>query len=72
MSPFALLDWSIRSAQGVVTAPVATSGDDLLGSGELAPGARTSGRVCFDGTAAGSALLYRGTPADPSQVSFSG
>ena len=71
-APFAPLDWSIRSAQGVVTAPVPTGDDDVLGSGELVPGGRTSGRVCFDGTAAGSALLYRGTPSDPAQVSFSG
>ena len=71
-APFAPLDWSMRSAQGAVTAPVPTGGDDLLGSGDLVPGARTSGRVCFDGTAAGSALLYRGTPADPARVSFSG
>jgi hypothetical protein len=71
-APFAPLDWSMRSAQGVITAPVPTGGDGLLGSGDLVPGARTSGRVCFDGTAAGSALLYRGTPSDPSQVSFSG
>lgn len=71
-APFTPADWSIRSAQGVITAPVPTTGDDVLGSGELVPGGRTSGRVCFDGTAAGSALLYRGTPSDPHRVSFSG
>lgn len=71
-APFTPSDWSIRSAQGVITAPTSTGDDDLLGSGELVPGGRTSGRVCFEGTAAGSTLLYQGSPSDRHQVSFSG
>lgn len=71
-APFNLFDWSIQSAEGAITSPTFTGDDDLLGSGELVPGGRTAGRVCFEGTADGSTLIYQGNPFDRQQVGFTG
>lgn len=71
-APYNLFDWSIQSPQGTVTSPTFAGGDNDLGSGELVPGGQVSGRVCFEGSADGSMLIYEGNPFDQQQVTFSG
>lgn len=45
-----LLDWQLQNPEGNIKDSTFTAREDELSSGELAPGGKTSGEVCFEGS----------------------
>lgn len=63
--PFNLFDWKLTNTDGVVLSPTFTGGnpDKALGSGDLNPGGKRAGEVCFEdkGTATPKVITYART-----------
>lgn len=59
---FNTFDWQLRDTDGVEVTTGFTGSRDILGSGNLRPGGRKSGDVCFDDQGAGEpeSVVYRG------------
>ncbi len=60
---FNTFDWELRDTEGVEVTSGFTGSDDILGSGNLRPGGRKSGDVCFDSQGSGTpeSVVYTGS-----------
>lgn len=45
---FSLIDWRLQDPNGAILMTGFTGSDNLLSSGQIAPGGNTTGNVCFD------------------------
>lgn len=50
-------DWKLQNPAGVINDPTFSSSENMLDSGELAPGGSISGAVCFEGNEPGEYQL---------------